>query len=91
MTSPPSTPGAPSVNEATVTDIELALAGAMPTSDTLRLSARVDIQWNLTDPPDPDPSTDPDTPTGPAPPASPWWLGDVDPPGGVDPPLADAA
>ncbi|WP_287002064.1 MULTISPECIES: hypothetical protein [Gordonia] len=68
-----------------------ALAGAMPTSDTLRLSARVDIQWNLADPPDPDPPTDPDAPTGPAPPTSPWWLGDVDPPGGVDPPLADAA
>ncbi|MGW0455367.1 DUF222 domain-containing protein [Gordonia sputi] len=91
MMSPPSTPGAPSVNEATLTDIELALAGSMRPTGAPPLSARVDIQWNLTDPPDPDPSTDPDTPTGPAPPASPWWLGDVDPPGGVDPPLADAA
>ena len=74
-----------------MTDIELALAGAMRPTGAPPLSARVDIQWNLTDPPDPDPSTDPDAPTGPAPPASPWWLGDVDPPGGVDPPSADAA
>ncbi|OBA59831.1 hypothetical protein A5777_05095 [Gordonia sp. 852002-10350_SCH5691597] len=85
MMTPPSTPAAPRANKATVTDIELALAGSIPSADTLRLSARVDIQRNLTDPPDPDPSTDPDAPT------SPWWLGDVDPPGGLDPPAADAA
>ncbi|OBA62161.1 endonuclease [Gordonia sp. 852002-10350_SCH5691597] len=91
MMSPPSTPGAPSVNEPTLTGVELALVGALPLSDTVRLSGRVDIQWNLTDPPDPEPPTDPDAPTGPAPPASPWWLGGVDPPGDVDPPLSDAA
>ncbi len=85
MVSPPSMADPPSGR------VELALVGAMPSGDTPRLSRRVDIQWNLTDPPDPDPSTDPDAPTGPAPPASPWWLDDVDPPGGVDPPLADAA
>ncbi|GAB39336.1 HNH endonuclease signature motif containing protein, partial [Gordonia sputi] len=93
MMSPPSVPDPPSGQAAgqALTGVELALVGAIPLSDTVRLSSRVDIQWNLADPPDPDPPTDPDAPTGPAPPASPWWLGDVDPPGGVDPPLADAA
>ncbi|WP_231895039.1 hypothetical protein [Gordonia sp. 852002-10350_SCH5691597] len=79
-----------------MTDIELALADAMPTGDTLRLSSRVDIQWNLADPPDPEPPTGPDAPTGPAPPGldrlgGPNRLSGVDPPGDVDPPLADAA
>ncbi|WP_156527544.1 HNH endonuclease signature motif containing protein, partial [Gordonia sp. 852002-51296_SCH5728562-b] len=93
MMSPPSVPDPPSGQAAgqALTGVELALVGAIPLSDTVRLSSRVDIQWNLADPPDPDPPTDPDAPTGPAPPASPWWLGDVDPPGGVDPPLSDAA
>ena len=87
----PSTPGTPRANEPTLTGVELALAGSMRLTGAPPLSARVDIQWNLTDPPDPDSPTDPDAPTGPAPPTSPWWLGDVDPPGGVDPPLSDAA
>ena len=87
----PSTPSAPRANESTLTGVELALAGSMRLTGAPPLSARVDIQWNLADPPEPEPPTDPDAPTGPAPPASPWWLGDVDPPGGVDPPLADAA
>ncbi|GAB41219.1 HNH endonuclease signature motif containing protein [Gordonia sputi] len=95
MVSPPSIqeppPASGQAAPHTVTGVELALVGAIPLNDTVRLSSRVDIQWNLADPPDPDPPTDPDAPTGPAPPASPWWLGGIDPPGGADPPLADAA
>ena len=93
MESPPSMPGAPSVNEQTLTGIERALVGRMPVGDTPPLSRRVDIRWNLPrpleldpEPPtDPNPPTDPDAPTGPAPPGDPNRLG------GADPPLADAA
>ena len=100
MASPPSIqeppPASRQTTRHTVTGVELALADAMPTGDTLRLSSRVDIQWNLADPPDPEPPTGPDAPTGPAPPGldrlgGPNRLSGVDPPGDVDPPLADAA
>ena len=93
MESPPSMPGAPSVNEQTLTGIERALVGRMPVGDTPPLSRRVDIRWNLPRPLelDPEPPTDPEAPTGPAPPDGPNRFGDVDPPGGVDPPLSDAA
>ncbi len=85
MESPPLMPGAPSANEPTLTGIERALVGRMSVGDTPPLSRRVDIRWNLADPPDPEPPTDPDAPTGPAPPGDPNRFG------GVDPPLADAA
>ena len=71
--------------------VELALADGMPSADTRRLSRRVDIRWNLANPPDPDPPTDPDAPTGPAPPGGLIAPHGVDPPDGLDPPLADAA
>ncbi|OBC16983.1 hypothetical protein A5788_12750 [Gordonia sp. 852002-50816_SCH5313054-c] len=71
--------------------VELALVGAMPSGDTVRLSSRVDIRWNLADPPDPEPPTDPDAPTGPAPPGGLIAPHGVDPPDSLGPPLADAA
>ena len=73
--------------------VELALVGAMPSGDTVRLSRRVDIRWNLPRPLelDPEPPTDPDVPTGPAPPAGPIAPHGVDPPDSLGPPLADAA